>query len=261
MTTRAVAAIVTLLIVSVEARTQDLGRHFEGIEGTFVLLNGQTGESIRHDSTRAAERFPPCSTFKIPHTAILLETGAAHDEDHTLKYDPALKQSSYWARDQSLLTAFRTSALWYYQVLAQELGLKTEARFVQQFRYGNQVTSGGLDLVSPFWIDGSLRVSANEQIEFLKRFYEGALGLSERTTRVTKEIMIAEQNDRWRLSAKTGACQPKGEDVTLWYIGYVEKGSGVFYFAMQMAEKDFGELFKQRVTKTREILVHVGVLD
>lgn len=261
MRTAALATILTLLIVSIEAQTQDLRRHFEGIKGTFVLLNGRTGEYVHHDAKRAAQRFPPCSTFKIPHTAILLDAGAALDEDHTLKYDPALKQPNYWAKDQTLKSAFQTSALWYYQVLAQRLGLPAETQYVQQFRYGNRVTSGGLDLASPFWIDGSLRISANEQVEFLKRFYKGELGLSERATRVTKEIIVAEDNDRWRLSAKTGACQPKGEDVTLWYTGYVEKGTNVYYFAMQMGEEEFGELFKRRATKAREILAHLGVLD
>jgi beta-lactamase class D len=136
-----------------------------------------------------------------------------------------------------------------------------ETQYVEQFGYGNKITSGGVDLDSPFWIDGSLRISANEQVDFLKRFYESKLRLSARTTEITKQIMVAEQNDRWRLSEKTGACQPKGENVTLWYVGYVEKGRAVYYFAMQMAEKDFGELFKQRITKPRQILMDLGVLD
>ena len=243
------------------AHGQDLSKHFEGIDGAFVLLNAQTGEYVRHNSKRADERFPPCSTFKIPNTAILLETGAARDEDHTLKYDPALKQPSFWARDQSLQSAFRNSALWYYQVLAAQLGVTVESRYVRQFRYGNQNTTGGIDLESPFWIDGSLRISANEQVAFLRRLFEGTLGLAERTTRLTKHIMVAEQNDRWRLSAKTGACNPKGEDVTLWYVGYVEKSGNVYYFSLVMGESDYGELFKQRSTKARQILTELGILD
>ena len=70
-------------------------------------------------------------------------------------------------------------------------------------------TRGGLDKTGvPFWVDGTLRISANEQVAFLKRLYEGRLGLSDRTTRLTKEIMVAEETPTWRLSAKTGACQP-----------------------------------------------------
>ena len=120
----------------------DLSRHFAGLDGTFVLLNGVTGEYIRHDPGRAAQRFAPCSTFKIPHTAILLESGGAPDPTFTLKYDPVLNQPSNWARDFDLRDAFKESALWYYQALARRLGMPTEDRFVRQFQYGNTDTSG-----------------------------------------------------------------------------------------------------------------------
>ena len=83
---RACAAWVALsLSCSTMASAQDLNRHFDGIAGTFVVLNARTGEYLRHNPERAAERFAPCSTFKIPHTAILLETGAAPDPDHLVK--------------------------------------------------------------------------------------------------------------------------------------------------------------------------------
>jgi beta-lactamase class D len=77
--------MVALLFTAVPTRAQDLAAHFAGIQGTFVLLNSQTGQYVRHDPVRATQRFPPCSTFKIPNTAILLETGVARDQNYTLK--------------------------------------------------------------------------------------------------------------------------------------------------------------------------------
>ncbi len=113
-------------------------------------------------------------------------------------------------------------------------------------------TAGGFDgAEGPFWLDGTLRISADEQIAFLKRFYEGELGLSDRATTLTKNIMLADSTPRWRLSAKTGACRPAGEDATMWYVGYVERDSNVFYFALQLGAKEFGTLFEQRVRKRR----------
>ena len=124
-----------------------------------------------------------------------------------------LKQTNRdWARDHTLRSAFRFSVLWYYQTLARRAGLPVETRLVQQFHYGNENTRGGLDKTGePFWVDGTLRISANEQVEFLRRFHEGRLGLFDRTTRLTKDIMVAEEGSGWRLSAKTGACHPTGE--------------------------------------------------
>jgi beta-lactamase class D len=227
-----------------------------------VLLNGSSGEYIRHNPARAAERFAPCSTFKVPHSAVLLESGAAPDPTFTLKYDPALKQSENWARDFDLRGAFKASALWYYQALARRVGMPVERQFMVRFQYGNADPRGGLDTPGmPFWVDGSLRISANEQVQFLQRFHDGRLGLSDRTTRLTKEIMVAEENERWRLSAKTGACQPKGEQTANWYVGYVEKAGTTYYFALQMGAPDFGRAYSERVPIARAILTELGILN
>jgi beta-lactamase class D len=251
-----------LLMTCSPGFAQDLSTHFAGIDGTFVLLNGRTGEYVRHNPERATQRFAPCSTFKIPHTAMFLENGTAPDPEFLVKYDPVLKQQGVWARDHSLRSAYRYSAVWYYVVLARRVGLPTEGRFLKQFAYGNESTAGGFDgAEGPFWLDGTLRISADEQIAFLKRFYEGELGLSDRATTLTKDIMLADSTPRWRLSAKTGACRPAGEDATMWYVGYVERDSNVYYFALQLGAKEFGTLFEQRVSKAKAILADLGILD
>lgn len=93
--------------------------------------------------------------------------------------------------------------LWYHRALAQRAGLPAVTRLVRQFDYGNAATSGGLG-ARPFWVDGTLKISANE-VAFLKRRCEGSLGVADRTTKLTKEIALAGQTPRWRLSAKTGS--------------------------------------------------------
>ena len=257
-----IAVVPLVLGVQLPRRPADLSAHFKGLDGTFVLLNGTTGEYIRHNPSRAARRFAPCSTFKIPHTAILLESGAAPDPGFTLKYDPVLKQPANWARNFDLTGAFQASALWYYQVLARKVGMTAERRFLEQFQYGHFEGRGGLDPPgAPFWVDGSLTISANEQVEFLRRFYEGRFGLSDRATRLTKGIMVAETSATSRLSAKTGACQPKGHETTNWYVGYVEKAGGTYYFALQIGAPAYGRAFALRIPIARAILTSLGVLD
>jgi beta-lactamase class D len=262
MLTRVLLAALALAAAA-PAAAQDLSKHFQGIDGTFVLLDGQTGAFTRWNAPRADQRFAPCSTFKIPNTAILLETGAAPDPEFVVKYDPALKASrEAWRQDHTLRSAYRESVLWYYHALAKKAGLPAEARLVKQFGYGNADTSGGVAGDRPFWIDGTLRISANEQVAFLKRLHDGQLGLTPRTTQLTKEIMLAEQTPRWTLRAKTGACQPAPDRaVTLWYVGYVEKPAGVWYFALELGDKAYDPLMAQRVTKARAILTDLGVLN
>ena len=260
---RPVAVLALILLVpSASAQEQpDLARHFGDLDGTFVMLDASSGKYVRHNPKRAQERFAPCSTFKVPNTAILVESGAATGPDTVVKYDPALAQPTQWAKDFDLRGAFKASALWYYQALSRRAGIDTLRRYVERFDYGNRDVSGGIDRTGhPFWIDGSLRISANEQVEFLKRFYEGRLGLSPRTTTVTKEIMLTEEKPSYRLSAKTGACRPEGAPTSNWYVGYVEKGSAVYYFALQIGAKDFGRAYDGRIPISRAILADLGVL-
>jgi len=258
MFTRAIFALLCLLAAG-PAAAQDLSKHFHGIEGTFVLLDGQTGAFSRWNAARADRRFAPCSTFKVPNTAILLETGAAPDPDIAVTYDPAWKALRE-ARDHTLRSAYAVSALWYYHALARQAGLPAVARLVTRFGYGNADTSGGVAGDRPFWIDGTLRISANEQVAFLKRLHENRLGLSDRTVRLTKEIMVAEQRPEGTLRAKTGACHPAGDaEATLWYVGYVEKPSGAWYFALELGDKAYDPLMAQRVPKARAILAELGI--
>ena len=240
------------------AAAADIARHFEGIDGTFVLLDGRTGAYTRYNSERAARRFPPCSTFKVPHTAIALETGAAPSPDYSLKYDPALKVTNpNWSHDHNLRTAYRDSVVWYYQEMARRVGPEAESRFAHQFGYGNEDTSGPVDR---FWLGTPLRISADEQVRFLQRLHDGKLGLSTRTTELTEEIMLADQGPGWKLRAKTGACRAEGEDVALWYVGWVEKETGVSYFALELGAREYEPLWKERVPRTRAILTDLGVL-
>ena len=68
-------------------------------------------------------RQPPHSTFKIWNTLIALETGAAPDAGFQQRYDPVKYPREdwwpeTWLQDQTLESAFRRSAVWYYRELA-----------------------------------------------------------------------------------------------------------------------------------------------
>ena len=218
--------VAALQFVAHPAAAQDLSRHFQGITGTFVLLDGQTGAFTRWNAARADQRFAPCSTFKIPNTAILLETGAAPDPEFVVKYDPALKASrDAWRQDHTLRSAYRDSVLWYYHgavAKGRPVGGNAPGEAVRLWQRRHRPAASPTTPRS-----GSTARCAsrpNEQVAFLKRLHENRLGLSERTARLTREIMIAEETPQGTLRAKTGACHPDGEgEVTLWYVGYVEK--------------------------------------
>jgi beta-lactamase class D len=223
---------------AVSAEETDLGRFFQGTEGTFVGLDPQTGHTVCHNPERARTRFLPASTFKIPHTLIALETGVASGPDFPLTWDrtvapPQSWWPAVWARDHTLRTALPNSVVWYYQELARRIGSARMQRYVDQFEYGNRDLSGRID---QFWLTGGLRISPEEQVAFLRRFYFGELGVSERTTRIAKDLLVLEATPTYRLSGKTGwaglgeASAPQ----IGWLVGYVERAGRVRFFATNL---------------------------
>ncbi|HLK68160.1 MAG TPA: penicillin-binding transpeptidase domain-containing protein [Bryobacteraceae bacterium] len=257
-----IAGLFCMLLTSAApAVAEDLSKYFAGLHGTFVLYDAQRHSYIRHNAARAAERFHPCSTYKIPNSLIAVETGVATDANFLIPYDARRdpQQPGWlldWPRDHTLRSAFKYSVVWYYQEIARRTGRDRMERYVRQFQYGNQDISGAID---QFWLTGPLRISADEQVAFLQRLYEGKLGLAPRTTDIVKDIMVADQGPGWKLSAKTGACGTDDVPV-VWYVGFVEKNGGLYYFALNLGGSPISQLAPLRITKTREILNGLGII-
>jgi hypothetical protein len=53
------AWVPVTVAVALAPSPSDLARHFQGLNGTFVLLDGTNGEYIRYNPKRAKERFAP----------------------------------------------------------------------------------------------------------------------------------------------------------------------------------------------------------
>jgi len=252
---------LTLLLTTL-APAAGLSHHFQNLEATFILKNSNTKAITVHNPQRAKQRFPPCSTFKIPNTVIALESNIANGPDFLIPYDPALKlegrgPNGAWGKDNTLRSAYQNSVLWFYQAIARRAGLDTMTRFVRQFQYGDADTSGGVD---KFWIDGSLKISPEEQIAFLERLNTNKLGVKPATTAAAKDIMLAESGTGWKLYAKTGACREPNQPVALWYVGFVERGNTAHYFALEMAAQEYEPLMHQRIPKTKAILTELNLI-
>lgn len=218
---------------SVPVEEVDLGAAFGDIAGTFVLLDPKAGRLRVHNPGRARTRFLPASTFKIPNTLIALESGVATGADFRLQWDSTVAPRqpwwpAEWARDHTLRSALRVSAVWYYQEIARRVGAERMQQYVSRFDYGNRDISGGID---QFWLSGGLRISPLEQVEFLRRLYAGELGVSDATTRIVKEILVLESTPQYRLSGKTGWAG-LGDSIGVgWLVGYLERGDEVYFFA------------------------------
>jgi len=144
----------------------ELEKDFQGFKGAFVLYDLKGNRYIRYNPERCAERFIPASTFKIMNSLIGLETGVIPDANYVIKWDGAQYDIPAWNQDHTLKTAIQNSVVWYYQELARRVGEKKMQQYVDAAHYGNRDISGKIDT---FWLEGGLRISAEEQVEVLKR--------------------------------------------------------------------------------------------
>ncbi len=165
----------------------------------------------------------------------------------------------HWPRDQTLRSAIKYSVVWYYMEVAKRIGPERMNQYIHTLKYGNEDVSGWLSRGRAFWIGGTIEISADEQIEFLRNFYTGKLGVSQRTTDIVKDILVLESTPEWTLSGKTGGGTSGGKAFG-WLVGYLEKKGDVYFFAMNMEGASFADIRDRRTPLTMKILSELGLI-
>lgn len=236
------------------------GSYFEAadVEGCFLLLDEAAGQTHGFNAERCQQAFLPASTFKILNALIALETGIAPDENYLMEWDGIHNDVDSWNQDHTLQSAFQNSVVWYFQALARQVGSETMQQWVSATQYGNEDISGKLD---SFWLDGGLRITAEQQIDFLRRFAHDELPFSDRSMTIVKKMMIVEIGAQYTLRAKTGTVTRVG-DVIGWYVGWVQRGEDVYYFAMNITPNTAkGDVATARLEITHQILSELGLVE
>ena len=232
--------------------------HFDakGVRGTFVVYEPVKDRYLVFNEARAKQRFLPASTFKIPNALIGLEVGAIDDENEVFRWDGKPKPRAAWERDHTLATGMRESVVWMFQEVARRIGHARMREWIDRLDYGNRDIKGGIDL---FWLQGAMRVSAREQVDFLRKLSEGALPMTQRSQRLVREALVVEKTPAYKLCAKTGS-GGAGQNEINWWVGWIErKGRPVAYFAMNYTPRP-STRFDERFAIGRAILAEAGVL-
>ena len=194
-----------------------------------------------------------------------METKVAQNIDQILSYDKQKYPAEdwwpkAWTKDQNLRNAFKYSALPIYREIATKVGEKRMKHYVESFDYGNKDISSGLD---DFWLNGSIKISAFEQIKFLQKLRHHKLKVSEKTIKAVIEIFIYETGEDYVLRGKTGGGYLNDEETIAlgWFVGYIEKGKNVWYFAMNIQGDSFRQIQKPRIKITKAIFKELRILS
>lgn len=229
-----------------------------GFEGSILVSDPIEKHYQAGYAERVDIRLAPASTFKILNSLIALETGVVADGETVIEWDGTQRQRIELNKDLDLTTAFRLSAVPHFQELTRRIGLERMQQYVDAVGYGNRDISGGIDR---FWLVGGLRISPREQVDFLARLYRDDLPFSAKSMAVVREMMLIEQTQGYELRAKTGWAQLPNDENVGWWVGWVEDGSRVHFFATTLQTQRPGETFgTARLSVTREVLQKLGVL-
>lgn len=249
--------------------TVDLTSDYAGFVGGFSVYDLRTGRTVQYNPEHCKKRFSPCSTFKIPNSLIGLQTSVIADTAFVIRYDcirhpkDSLKLANepfkHWFQDLSLRNALKYSCVWYYQELARRVGLERMKGMVARLGYGNGDISSGLD---SFWLCGSMQISINEQIEFLRKLYLHQLnGFSSKNIDAVKSMMLYETTDNYKLYGKTGSGDCWSGKAIGWYVGFVETKSGPKVFAMNVLVNSLNDLQNNfRIELTKKILKRLEII-
>jgi beta-lactamase class D len=245
-------AVFVAMAYPASGEDKDLTKLFAGnnINGVIILTDLSGLKTYISDDHRAKEPFVPASTFKILNTLIALEEGVVTEKD-VVKWDGKNRAIEAWNRDQTLETAFKSSCVWFYQELARRIGTARYEAYFKKVDYGTGLPTPGL---TTFWLEGDLKINAIDQVKFLKKLYRKELPFRDSSYEMLRKIMIIEKTPAYTLRAKSGWSQQIG-----WYVGYVESGKEVWFFATNMEIKR-PEDVRLRQQLTLEALILKGII-
>jgi beta-lactamase class D len=207
-----------------------------------LIVDAISGETQVRMGDRCDERQTPASSFKVPLALAGFDSGILLDGNRPAwpYRQEYAAWDELWKRTTTPATWMRDSVVWYSQELTRRLGAERFKEYVDRLDYGNRDVRGesGRDGLTTAWLSSSLRISATEQVAFVRRLVRRELPVSRTAIARTMAIMPAKVVDGWRISGKTGTGSRRLGDGTNdrerqvgWFVGWATRGGRTLVFA------------------------------
>ncbi|MCL6220699.1 penicillin-binding transpeptidase domain-containing protein [Zunongwangia pacifica] len=228
------------------------------LEGSTTIYDYKHKQWLFTDIKDAEIATLPASTFKIPHSLILLEYRAVNDENEIYQWDGEPKSHfgfpfKVWEHDTDLKTAYKNSTVWFYVKASQKIKRNKYKSILKKIGYGNNDLSEAGD---DFWNYGDFAISPKNQVEFLIDLYENNLPFAEENMEKVKQLMISEREENYTFRDKTGWARDNGKDIG-WWVGYLTTNDNVYFFATRLTKpiaEENPNFFSRRKQVTQHIL-------
>lgn len=238
------------------------------VQGTFGLYNNASGQFTIYNLSRFKDSaYLPASTFKIVNSLIGLETGKISDEKMVIRWDGIVRKfpggdtATAWNKDLTMAEAFKISAVPYYQEVARRIGKDTMQFWLDTLGYASRYKKAVINKIDTFWLDNSVKITADEQLGLVKKLYFDQLPFQKRSMRVVKEIMEMEKNSNYSLSYKTGWGFPENGNALGWIIGWGVENQHPYFFALNLEGAHHMNMPVIRMNILKGILKQLGFLQ
>ena len=234
-----------------------------GVNGTFGLFNNGNGEFTIYNLNRFKDSaYLPASTFKIVNSLIGLQTGRVRDDSAIIPWDGITREIAEWNQDLTMAQAFRYSSVPWFQELARRIGKDTMQLWLDSLHYAASKERAVIRRIDTFWLDNSVKITADEQLGLMKKLYFGQLPFFKRTMDIVKSMMLQEETPLYKLSYKTGWAHTEKGNSLGWVVGWIEENRHPYFFVLQVEspDPDF-DLRTTRITLLKQILKHHGFLE
>lgn len=227
----------------------DWSEYFDGLNGTAVIYDSPARRYTVHNSELASTRRSPCSTFKIISSLIALESGIIEPGDSRRTWSGEVFWNEDWNRDLDFEEAFRTSCVWYYREVINDIGKDRMQEELNRLQYGNcdisdwegrLNTNNSNRALTGFWLESSLLISSTEQVEVMERIFGESSDYPEEIRNELKQVMSVPDQDNKDLFlyGKTGMGKAEGIVVDAWFTGFAERSEGNLYFCVYLGRTD-----------------------
>jgi beta-lactamase class D len=187
----------------------------------MLVDNGVKVREFHHGLT-ADDRFPPCSTYKLPHALIGLDAGAIRLDTH-FQCNP--KECHADHGDCDLPKAIRESCVSYFRQVAARLGRSGEEAGLKKLGYPRRKVP---EAVGAFWLtDRGFAVSTLEQLAFFRRFYTEALPVDPAYLDAVRQMSVRTSLPRFTIAGKTGSGKKHG-----WFVAEIDRGGRKWWLAL-----------------------------
>jgi beta-lactamase class D len=205
----------------------------EGLKGSFALLENGTESFIIHNlSAYKDSAIAPLNTFFLIPTLIAIDKGYIQTNPQT------------W---------LSTDAASSYHELIKKIGRASLIEAIDSLHYGKGLISADS---TNFWNNNSLRITADEQLGFIKKLYFNQLYFQKRSQDLLKKMLLKEDNANYKLSYIATSDTTKNN--ASWVLGYIEENKHPYFFVLSTTATSSADLLNKNIRTMKAILTQQG---